>query len=83
MGDRATASEVEAADFADILAATREYIRTAVVPREQEIADADAVPEEIRAGLAGMGMFGYAIPQRWGGLGLDLRQDVELSLIHI
>lgn len=80
MGDRATASEVDAADFADILAATREYIRTAVVPREQEIADADAVPEEIRSGLAGMGMFGYAIPQRWGGLGLDLRQDVELAM---
>ncbi len=74
------ASEVDAEDFADILAATREYVRTVVVPREQEIADADAVPEDIRAGLAGMGLFGYAIPQRWGGLGLDLRQDVELAM---
>lgn len=80
MGDQATASEVDAGDFADILAATREYIRTAVMPREQEIADADAVPGDIRAGLAEMGMFGYAIPQRWGGLGLDLRQDVELAM---
>ncbi|WP_306994448.1 acyl-CoA dehydrogenase family protein [Amycolatopsis thermophila] len=29
---------------------------------------------------ATMGLFGYAIPQEWGGLGLDLRQDVELAM---
>ena len=73
-------SEVDAEDFADILATTREYIRTVVVPREQEIADADAIPEDIRTGLADMGLFGYAIPQAWGGLGLDLTQDVELAM---
>lgn len=73
-------SEVDAEDFADILATTRDYVRTVVVPREQEIADADAIPDDIRAGLAEMGLFGYAIPQQWGGLGLNLTQDVELAM---
>ena len=27
-----------------------------------------------------MGLFGYAIPQEWGGLGLDITQDVELAM---
>jgi len=27
-----------------------------------------------------MGCFGYAIPQEWGGLGLNLAQDVELAM---
>ena len=27
-----------------------------------------------------MGLFGYAIPAEWGGLGLDLTQDVELAM---
>ncbi|MCT1514336.1 acyl-CoA dehydrogenase family protein [Dietzia cercidiphylli] len=72
--------EVDAEDFAAILATTRDYIRTVVMPREREIADADAVADDIRAGLAEMGMFGYAIPQQWGGLGLDLTQDVELAM---
>lgn len=27
-----------------------------------------------------MGLFGYAIPQEWGGLGLNLEQDVELAM---
>ena len=72
--------EVSGDDFADILATTRDYIRTVVLPREQEIADADEVPADIRAGLADLGLFGDAIPQRWGGLGLDLTQDVEMAM---
>ncbi|WP_245847661.1 acyl-CoA dehydrogenase family protein [Dietzia natronolimnaea] len=71
---------VDAEDFAAILAATRDYIRTVVIPREREIADADAVPDDIRTALAEMGMFGYAIPQEWGGLGVNLSQDVELAM---
>jgi acyl-CoA dehydrogenase len=27
-----------------------------------------------------MGLLGYAIPAVWGGLGLDLRRDVELAM---
>lgn len=72
--------EVSGDDFADILATTRDYVRAVVLPREQEIANADEVPADIRTGLADMGLFGYAIPQRWGGLGLDLTQDVELAM---
>ncbi|WP_416276992.1 acyl-CoA dehydrogenase family protein [Nocardia sp. alder85J] len=67
-------------DFADILAAVRRFVREYVVPREAEIMAADAVPDDIRRAAADMGLFGYAIPQRWGGLGLDLRQDVELAM---
>ncbi|MBT9298313.1 acyl-CoA dehydrogenase family protein [Rhodococcus sp. GOMB7] len=72
--------QVDADDFADILATAREFIRKEVVPREQEIADTDAIPEDIRKKAAAIGLFGYAIPQEWGGLGLDLAQDVELAM---
>ena len=72
--------QVDADDFADILATAREFIRNEVVPREQEIADTDAIPEDIRKKAAAIGLFGYAIPQEWGGLGLDLTQDVELAM---
>ncbi|GAA11725.1 acyl-CoA dehydrogenase family protein [Gordonia alkanivorans] len=73
-------SQVSAEDFADILAATREFVREVVVPREQEILDTDAIPEDIRQTAKDMGLFGYAIPQEWGGLGLDLTQDAELAM---
>src|SRR5215469_9444361 len=67
-------------DFAPVLAQVRDFIRTRVVPREQEIADTDAIPSDLRKLAADMGLFGYAIPQEWGGLGLDLTQDVELAM---
>lgn len=71
---------VSDADFADILAATRQFIRSQVVPRESEIMAADRVPDDIREQAKNMGLFGYAIPAEWGGLGLNLVQDVELAL---
>ncbi|MQY29225.1 acyl-CoA dehydrogenase family protein [Nocardia aurantia] len=67
-------------DFRDILAQTRTFVRTVVMPRETEIAEADRVPGDIVDRARAMGLFGYALPQRWGGLGLDLAQDVELAM---
>ncbi|MCV7058836.1 acyl-CoA dehydrogenase family protein [Mycolicibacterium gilvum] len=73
-------AEVNDEDFQAILAATREFVRTAVVPREQEILSTDQVPDDLREQTKSMGLFGYAIPQEWGGLGLNLAQDVELAM---
>ncbi|ULE33310.1 acyl-CoA dehydrogenase family protein [Mycobacterium sp. IDR2000157661] len=73
-------SEVSDEDFQEILAQTRHFVRTAVVPREQEILTDDRVPDDLREQARKMGLFGYALPQRWGGLGLDLTQDVELAM---
>jgi acyl-CoA dehydrogenase len=72
--------EVSDEDFKDILAQTRTFIQKEVIPRESEIADKDVIPDDVRRKAAEMGLFGYAIPQQWGGLGLDLTQDVELAM---
>jgi acyl-CoA dehydrogenase len=67
-------------DFEDIREATRHFVRSVVVPREREILTDDRVPNDIRDQAKKMGLFGYAIPQEWGGLGLNLAQDVELAM---
>jgi acyl-CoA dehydrogenase len=71
---------VGADDFEQIRAVVHDFIRTKVVPRETEIMETNAIPDDLRAQAAEMGLFGYAIPQEWGGLGLDLTQDVELAM---
>lgn len=76
----AESTEVADDDFRDILAQTRHFIRTVVVPREPEILADDQVPDDLREQAQKMGLFGYAIPQQWGGLGLNLMQDVELAM---
>ncbi len=73
-------SEVSDEDFAEILNQTRQFVRNVVVPRENEILAEDRVPDDIRDQAMKMGLFGYAIPQEWGGLGLNLAQDVELAM---
>jgi acyl-CoA dehydrogenase len=67
-------------DFRDILDATRQFIRSVVMPRELEIMADNRVPDDIRDQAKKMGLFGYAIPQEWGGLGLNIAQDVELAM---
>jgi acyl-CoA dehydrogenase len=74
------AAEVSGEDFREILAQTRQFVRSAVVPREQEILDTDRVPDDLRDEAKKMGLFGYAIPQEWGGIGLNLMQDVEMAM---
>jgi len=75
-----TTAEVSDEDFQHILEQTRHFVRTAVMPREQEIQAEDRVPDDLRDQAKKMGLFGYAIPQQWGGLGLNLAQDVELAM---
>ena len=76
----ASAQEVPDDVFADVLAQVRSFVRDRVLPRETEIMDGDAIPDDLRRQVAEMGLFGYAIPQEWGGLGLNLAQDVELAM---
>lgn len=71
---------VSAEDFAEILSQVRYFVRSAIVPREPEILTGDRVPDDLREQAKQMGLFGYAIPQQWGGLGCDLAQDVELAM---
>jgi acyl-CoA dehydrogenase len=73
-------TEVSAEDFDFIRRQVRDFIRSKVVPRENEIVAEDRIPNDLRTAAAEMGLFGYAIPPEWGGLGLDLTQDVELAM---
>ncbi|MFC4857130.1 acyl-CoA dehydrogenase family protein [Actinophytocola glycyrrhizae] len=75
-----SAPQVSEEDFELIRGQVRDFVRSRVVPRETEIMRTDRIPDDLRSAAAGMGLFGYAIPARWGGLGLDLTQDVELGM---
>ncbi|MGY1693790.1 acyl-CoA dehydrogenase family protein [Geodermatophilus sp. SYSU D00814] len=70
---------MDAEDFTQIRDAVRRLVREVVVPREEEIDLDDRIPEELRDAAAEMGLFGYALPEEYGGLGVDMREDVELA----
>ncbi|GLZ12355.1 acyl-CoA dehydrogenase [Actinomadura sp. NBRC 104425] len=70
---------MEPQDFADVLAAVRTFVREQVIPREEEIEETDAIPEDLRRAARDMGLFGYALPEEYGGLGMSISEEVRLA----
>jgi acyl-CoA dehydrogenase len=71
---------VDAEDFKDILDAVREFVRTRVIPLEEQIEEEDRIPDALIEESKEMGLFGWAIPEEYGGIGLDPVQDVQLAM---
>jgi acyl-CoA dehydrogenase len=69
---------MDESDVTDVLAAVREFIRERVVPLEAQIDEKDEVPDSLRDACKSMGLYGFAIPEEYGGLGLPLAQEVRL-----
>jgi acyl-CoA dehydrogenase len=71
---------MNADDFKDVLDSVRRFVRERVIPLEQEIDEKDHVPDDIRAACKEMGLFGFAIPEEYGGLGLSMTEEAELVM---
>ena len=70
---------MDASDLQDVLDSVRDFIRTEVVPLEETIDAEDAVPERIVAQCKEMGLYGFTIPEEYGGLGLAVSEEVRLA----
>jgi acyl-CoA dehydrogenase len=70
---------VDPSDLADVLRSVRTFVRNEVVPLEERIDAEDAVPAEIVAACKDMGLYGFAIPEEYGGLGLTLTEEAQLA----
>lgn len=71
---------MEPSEFESILDAVRTFVEKEVVPAEDEIEETDEIPERIRTAAARMGLFGYALPEEYGGLGLTMSEEVQLAM---
>ena len=71
---------MDAADLDDVLATVRAFVRGSVVPIEAEIDEKDEIPPAIREAAKAMGLFGFAIPVEYGGLGLSMWEESRLVI---
>jgi len=55
------------------------FVRERCVPAEAVAADTDRIPDDIVAEMRRMGLFGFAIPQEYGGMGLTLEEEVLVN----
>ena len=62
-----------------LLDVVRRFVRERCVPAERTVADTDEIPADIVADMRRMGLFGFAIPQEYGGMGLTLEEEVLVN----
>ncbi|HWG23294.1 acyl-CoA dehydrogenase family protein [Actinospica sp.] len=68
------------AELTEVLDTVRTLVRERVVPLEAEIDETDEMPDEVKRLAAGMGLYGFAIPEHYGGLGLTMHQEARLVM---
>jgi acyl-CoA dehydrogenase len=56
------------------------FVRERLVPAENEVAENDAIPEDIVQEMKNMGLFGMTIPEEYGGLGLTMEEEVLVAI---
>ena len=66
--------------FNILLETIERFVRERLIPREQEVADTDAIPADIVADMRRMGLFGLTIPEEYGGLGLTMEEEVLAAM---
>ena len=71
---------VSAVDFDELVGLLREFIRQEVMPAEAGIDETDEIPARLIAQAKEMGLYGYALPAEYGGLGLSVEQQVRLAI---
>jgi len=62
-----------------LLATVRRFVRERLVPLEDAVAEADAIPDAVVAEMRAMGLFGLTIPVDYGGLGLGMEDEVRVA----
>ncbi len=55
------------------------FVRERLRPLEHQVAAEDRIPAEIREEIAEMGLFGLSIPEKYGGLGLTMEEEVRVA----
>src|SRR3954453_7944575 len=71
---------MDSSELDDILSGVRRFVRDVVVPLEAQIDDSDEFPPEVIEQAKAMGLYGFALPEEYGGLGLSALEEMRLVL---
>jgi acyl-CoA dehydrogenase len=71
---------VTTTEFDQLLDVLRDFIRHEVMPAEADIDSSDEIPDRLIAQAKEMGLYGYALPTEYGGLGLSVEQQVRVTI---
>ena len=55
------------------------FVRERLIPAEHEVVETDAIPEAIVAAMREIGLFGLTVPEDFGGFGLTMEEEVDVT----
>lgn len=70
---------LDSESFDILLPTVQRFIRERLVPAENHLEEHDEVPADIVEDMKTMGLFGLSIPEEYGGIGLSMRQEVQVA----
>jgi len=59
-----------------LIQTVRRFVREKCIPVEAKVSEDDRVPDSIIAEMRELGLFGLSIPENYGGLGLNMEEEV-------
>jgi acyl-CoA dehydrogenase len=62
-----------------LLDSLRQFVGEVLIPRENEVADTDTIPQDIVEQMQAMGLFGLTLPEEFGGLGVTMEEEVNIA----
>ena len=71
---------VTTSEFGELIEVLRDFIRSEVMPAEAGIDESDEIPDRLITQAKEMGLYGYALPSEFGGLGLSVEQQVLVTM---
>jgi acyl-CoA dehydrogenase len=63
-----------------LLETVRKYVDERLRPLERQVEETDQVPDEVMQEMRELGLFGLALPEQFGGLGLTQEEEVLVSI---
>lgn len=70
---------LDADTFQQITETIDRFVRDRLIPAEAQVDEDNAIPTDIISEMQNLGLFGLSIPEEYGGLGLTMSEEVELT----
>lgn len=71
---------LDAETFQQLLDTVERFVRERLLPMEEEVDRSDKVPDDLVEEMKELGLFGLTIPEAYGGLGLNMSEEVEVAM---
>lgn len=56
------------------------FVNERLIPHEREVAENNEIPAPLIDEIKDLGLFGLSIPEEYGGLGLNMQEEIEIAL---